>query len=252
MERLRFAAAAYSNSAPLVACLQQVDSRVEVVHGVPSSHVAELLAGRVDCALIPVAHAIAHPELQVLDRVGVAADGAVRSVLLKCHKPAKEIVSVARDPASGTSNVLAEIVLQHHVGVAVEMVDYVAGADAEVVIGDRALLSPSASCGDIDLAEAWKALTGLPFVFAVWAVRPGLENMADIDMITQEAAALGVRAIPALAQAYAQDLGESAGFWQTYLQEAIHFTLTDADRKAMEQFQMMAAVHEVLAAQMED
>ena len=135
---------------------------------------------------------------------------------------------------------------------AVEMVDYVSGADAEVVIGDRALLSPPASRGDIDLAEAWKALTGLPFVFAVWAVRPGLENMADVDMITQEAATLGVRAIPALAQAYAKDLGESPGFWQTYLQEAIHFTLTDADRKAMEQFQMMAAVHEVLAAQMED
>ena len=43
MKPVRFAAAAYSNSAPLVACLSQVDPNVEVFHGVPSMHLKELL-----------------------------------------------------------------------------------------------------------------------------------------------------------------------------------------------------------------
>jgi chorismate dehydratase len=252
MKPVRFAAAAYSNSAPLVACLSQVDPNVEVFHGVPSMHLKELLAGRIDCALIPVAHAIQHPELTILDRVGVAADGAVRSVLLKCHKPVDQIITVARDVASGTSNVLAELVLEHHVGVSVEMVDETVGADAEVVIGDRALLSEPASAGDMDLAAAWKELTKLPFVFALWAVRSDFDEVEHIDVLTQHAAQMGVERIPALAAGYAEQLGKTAGFWKEYLEKSIHFQLTDADRKAIKQFKTMAAVHEVLTAQMEN
>ena len=252
MKPVRFAAAAYSNSAPLVACLSQADPNVEVFHGVPSMHLEELLAGRIDCALIPVAHAIQHPELTVLDRVGVAANGAVRSVLLKCHKPVDQISTVARDTASGTSNVLAELVLEHHLGVSIEMVDYTVGVDAEVVIGDRALLSEPACAGDIDLAAAWKEFTTLPFVFALWAVREGFDEVERIDALTQHAAQMGVERIPALAVGYAEQFGKTAHFWQEYLEQSIHFQLTDADRKAIEQFKTMAAVHEALSAQMEE
>ncbi len=252
MKLVRFAAADYSNSAPLVACLSQVDPNVEVFHGVPSMHLEELLSGRIDCALIPVAHAIQHPELTILDRVGVAADGAVRSVLLKCHKPVDQIITVARDAASGTSNVLAELVLEHHFGISVEMVDYSDGADAEVVIGDRALLSEPARAGDIDLAAAWKTLTNLPFVFALWVVRPDFDEVDRIDSLTQCAAEMGVKCIPTLAAGYAEKFGKTASFWQEYLEKTIHFQLTDADRKAMGQFKTMVAVHQLLAAQIED
>ena len=212
MKPVRFAAAAYSNSAPLFACLSQADPNVEVFHGVPSMHLEELMAGRIDCALIPVAHAIQHPELTILDQVGVAADGAVRSVLLKCHKPVDQIITVARDAASGTSNVLAELVLEHHFGVSVEMVDYSVGADAQVMIGDRALLSEPASAGDIDLASSWKMLTNLPFVFALWAVRPDFNEVKKIDVLTQRAAEMGVVCIPALAATYVEKLGKNRWF----------------------------------------
>ena len=252
MKPVRFAAAAYSNSAPLFACLSQADPNVEVFHGVPSMHLEELLAGRIDCALIPVAHAIQHPELTILDQVGVAADGAVRSVLLKCHKPVDQIITVARDAASGTSNVLAELVLEHHFGVSVEMVDYSVGADAEVMIGDRALLSEPASAGDIDLASAWKMLTNLPFVFALWAVRPDFNEVKKIDALTQRAAEMGAACIPTLASGYAEKLGKNVGFWQEYLEKSIHYQLTNSDRKAIEQFKTMTVVHQLLAAQMED
>jgi len=44
--------------------------------------------------------------------------------------------------------------------------------DAAIVIGDPALQADLSGLHVLDLAEGWRRLTGLPFVFAVWAVRP--------------------------------------------------------------------------------
>jgi len=94
-------------------------------------------------------------------------------VLLKCDVPVAQVRSVMKDPASATSNALAELLLRRHFRRDVVMEPFREGAvvDAAVVIGDRALVSAPAPGGDIDLATAWKELTGLPFVFAVWAYR---------------------------------------------------------------------------------
>ena len=250
MKSLRFAAATYSNSAPLVACLKDVNPSIKLYHGVPSMHVEELIAGKIDCALIPVAHAFKHPELTTLDHVGVASDGPVKSVLLKCHKPINQIISVARDPASGTSNVLAELLLHHHFGLSVEMVDDNV-TDAEVVIGDRALLSEPAEFGDIDLASAWKELTNLPFVFAVWALRPNFEEVDIVEEITMEAAHLGCNRIPKLADHYSQNLGNSADYWRSYLENSIRYFITDKDLEGIKKFKTMATVHQLLLTQVE-
>ncbi len=244
MSALVFAAAPYSNSAPLVDGLGTVDPPVRVVYGHPSGHADALLAGRVDCALVPVAHGLAHPELTMLDRVGVAVDGVGRSVLLKCHKPMEQIRRVARDPASGTSNALAELLLERHFGRAPEMVDHPAAADAEVMIGDSALLADPAPGGDIDLAQAWKEMTGLPFVFAVWTLRSDCAERAAIEQIAEQAATAGQAAINQIAKRFADQTGRAAAFWADYLQHAIHFNLTDADRKGIDAFRSMLAMPE--------
>ena len=249
MPPIRIAAAAYSNSAPLVTALNRAG--VALFHGVPSMHLQELLAGRIDCALLPVAHAFAHPELVRLDRVGVAARGAVRSVLLQCHKPIDQILTVARDPASGTSNALAELLLAHQYAQPVEMVDDPKGADAHVVIGDRALLSTPAPEGVVDLAQAWYEMSGLPFVFALWVVRPDFDRLDELDELLYEAAQQGVADIPQIASRYAAELGREPAFWQAYLEQSIHYVLRDEDRAGLQKFQEMWAVHQLLAAQMD-
>ncbi len=150
-----FAGAPYSNSAPLVDKLMEIDPRVRVINDDPAQLVADLNAGRADVALIPVAHLFSHPELTMIEGLGVAADGPVKSVLLKCNVPVTQIKTVGRDPASATSNALAELLLRKHFGCTVEMVDS-EDVDASVVIGDRALCSVPAPACDIVLAVAWK------------------------------------------------------------------------------------------------
>lgn len=233
-----FAGAPYSNSAPLVDKLMEVDPRVRVINDHPSKLVADLHSGRADVALIPVAHLFRHPELTMLEGLGVAADGPVKSVLLKCNVPLAQIKTVGRDPASATSNALAELLLKNHFGRNVEMRDFqsLEKPDAAVVIGDRALCAERAPGGDIDLAEAWKAMTGLPFVFAVWAVRKDFPDIGRVTEIAHKAYQAGFQSLEKIAERYAGQLGNTPSFWLDYLQNSIHYELNERDLSGMELF----------------
>ncbi|RKX37780.1 MAG: hypothetical protein DRP64_16715 [Verrucomicrobia bacterium] len=236
-----FAGAPYSNSAPLVDRLVEVDPRVRVITDHPANLVVDLNAGRADVALIPVVHLFSHPELTMIDGLGIAADGPVKSVLLKCNVPVGQIKTVARDPASATSNVLAELLLKKHYGREVEIHDLQAleKPDAAVVIGDRALCSDPAPTGDIDLAEAWKEMTGLPFVFAVWAVRKDFADIGAVTEIAQAACKAGLQSMEKIAARYVSELGNSQSFWLDYLGNSIHYDLCERDLAGMERFRVL-------------
>ncbi|MCF7817744.1 MAG: menaquinone biosynthesis protein [Kiritimatiellales bacterium] len=240
MNEFIFAGAPYSNSAPLVEKLVETDPRVRVINDHPSRLVADLNAGRADVALIPVAHLFSHPELVMLEGLGVAADGPVQSVLLKCNVPLDQIKTVGRDPASATSNALAGILLKKHFGCTVEFHDFQAfeKPNAAVVIGDRALCSEPAAAGDIDLAEAWKAMTGLPFVFAVWAVRKDFPDIEAVTGIAHKAYESASHSLGKIAARYANQLGGSETFWLDYLANSIHYELGTRDLEGLEAFRV--------------
>ena len=240
-----FAGAPYSNSAPLVDKLEETDARVRVINDHPSSLVRDLNSGRADVALIPVAHLFAHPELVRIEGLGVAADGPVQSVLLKCNKPMGQIKTAGRDPASATSNALAEMLLKHYFKQDIEMHDFhtIEKPDAAVVIGDRALCAEPAPCGDIDLAEAWQKWTRLPFVFAVWAVRKDFEHIPEVTEIARKAFLAGFRDMERIAERYADKLGGSQEFWIDYLDHSIHYRLDKRDIEGMNKFGKLLAKH---------
>ena len=144
-------------------------------------------------------------------KVGVAANGAVKSVLLKCNKPINEILTVLKDKASATSNRLAELVMNHHFNQSVEMIVENKIFDAKVLIGDKALLSKKSN-NDIDLSLAWKQMTGLPFVFAVWAVRSDCKNIDEIEKIVINAAHEGINSISLIAERFSNQQGNSISF----------------------------------------
>ncbi|RKX39451.1 MAG: hypothetical protein DRP64_14255 [Verrucomicrobia bacterium] len=185
-----------------------------------------------------MAHLFSHPELTMIEGLGVAADGPVKSVLLLCSVSVDQIKAVARDPASATSNALAELLLTKHFGCTVEMVDS-DGADAVVVIGDRALCSDPAPAGDIDLAQAWKEMTGLPFVFAVWAVRKDFTEREVVTKIAHKAYEAGIESLEKIANRYTDELGHSQSFWLDYLGNSIHYELGDLDLEGLDRFKAL-------------
>ena len=238
-DRLVFASVKYANAAPLAHFLTEVAPGARVITGRPAELAAWLADGRADAAMVPVADLFADDELVMIDGVGICADGEVGSVLLKCNCPPAQVRTVARDVASRTSNALAEIVLARHLGMSVEMVPAeTAGADARVVIGDRALQAAAAG-GDLDLAGLWKDMTGLPFVFAVWAYRKGHLQGEALSRIALAARDAGVRAAGELGELHARRLGLDAQRGRDYLTQVVHYHVGPREIEAMELFRTL-------------
>ncbi len=219
----RFGAVPYLNARPLVEGLDPLtlEAPAELAHAFE--------AGRVDVALLPVAAGEALEAPRIAD-LGIAADGRVDSVLLFLRKVPEEVRTVCLDPDSRTSNVLAVLLLRSY-GLDPEVVDDPAEADAELVIGDRALMRNRESPDDVlDLGAAWKQRTGLPFVFAAWY---GDESAG------QELRAAYKRGSGRLAEYAAEGeraLGIPADLLEQYLRDRIRFKLGRAEHKGLQLF----------------
>lgn len=134
-------------------------------------------------------------DLVVLPDVAVGSDGPVTSCNLISKVPFEALdgARVALGSTSRTTVQLAQLILREKYGVrpdyfpcAPDLEQMLREGDAGVIIGDpalRAWLYDSNRLGTelLDLGEAWKDWTGLPMVFAVWAVRKEyLERCPDI------------------------------------------------------------------------
>lgn len=193
----------------------------------PPAQLAQWLrAGEVEAALVPVVEAIENPIYWLVDGVAIGCDGPVYSVILTLTKPLEQVRTVALDAASKTSVRLMQLLLERHYGLTPQYVPDGTPADAQLRIGDPAIAFRHAHPDHplLDLGEAWKAATGLPFVFAVWALRTPDQKLADR---LREAAHAGLQRRHELA----------AEPWQyRYLTESIQYQLGEPQRQAIAQF----------------
>ncbi len=187
---LRLAVVGYLNALPLVREL----GGARLLAGHPSEVARALVEGRADAGLVPVGALLAEPGLagfRVVPDLAIGCDGPVDSVLLVAETPPERWRRVVLDGASRTSAILARLLLAERAGAMglagpVEIVEAPAGAALEraggetaaLVIGDAARALDARWTVRLDLGAAWRAWTGLPFVFAVWAGRPDLDPAA--------------------------------------------------------------------------
>lgn len=234
-----FAAPEYANSVPLAQFIPAVSPGSRVMLNTPSQLLAPLLSGEIDAGLIPVAALFASPELITLGDVGICARAKVRSVLLRCNRPLDQVKTVYLDPASRSSNALAQILLAKFWKRSVELVTNPDGADAAVVIGDRALCEAPGAGGDYDLATAWNQMTGLPFVFAVWAIRRTHPNPEGLRRVIHGAKQRGMAGIDAISRQQAKKLGLGESLCKEYFSHCIHYDIGPREHEAMALFQKM-------------
>ena len=218
---MRYGAVSYLNARPLIEGLDPL------LLDVPARLVERFEAGECDVALLPVAAGEASGRPRV-GSLGVAADGAVESVLLFHDCAPEEIRTLRLDPASRTSRILALIILQEVYGALPEMVGRAAKADAELVIGDSALLLGAGPETRLDLAEEWKRWTGLPFVFAAWYGDP------DAEPELEQAYERGRERLSRYARECPLELPSST--LERYLSDRIRFRLGDPEREGLARF----------------
>jgi chorismate dehydratase len=264
--RLRIAAISFLNTAPLMWDFQhpplnsELGSRYQIDWMLPSECANRLANGQADIGLVPIAALATTPGLRILPGCTIASKGRVRSLLLvrRASRPVVALRTIAADTASLSTVAHARILLAKwgnpaavFVPLAADLDAMLEHADAAVVIGDPALLALEERANRFertgeelvyhDLAEEWFALTGLPFVSAVWGAAPGslLDESVPNDLI--QSRDHGLQNVEALASEWSRKLPISEQTIRTYLTANIHYTLDGECQAGMKAFFRLAA-----------
>jgi chorismate dehydratase len=244
---IRIGAVNYLNTKPLIHQLDELAPDAELILDVPSRLADRLKLGELDVALIPVIEYFRSGTYSIVPNIAIASDGPVLSVTLFSKLPWPRIRRVALDSGSRTSAALTQILLRKRHGIVPELVPLplTAGAeeveaDAVLLIGDRAMRAclPGFAYA-FDLGQEWHDWVGLPFVYALWAVRPGVDLGPVVEAL-HEAKRRGQQAAGQIAFREAPGLGLDAGFCRRYLSNILRFDLGPREQAGLLHYQMLA------------
>jgi chorismate dehydratase len=242
LHALRVGCVQYLNSKPLI---YGYTGTVTLEH--PSSLARDLAAGRLDAALVPTFEVLEHPHYALVDDVAIASDGPVYSVILAYRGELRDIRSVKLDPASRTSQNLIRVILTEFHGIHPAFGEV---GDAELIIGNQGIRFRQRHEQDLDvhvldLGEEWRRCTGLPFVFAMWALRPDLPNLVEI---AEAFRALKQNGIANLEAIISEDEIGTPEFRRRYLTEHIRFDLRAEEKRGIARYRELLAKRGLIEA----
>ena len=252
---MRIAASTYLNSAPLIYSFANGTKKSLVTllgDTAPAACSRMLDRGECDVALIPVIESIRIPDLIVIPEIAVASKYRVRSVILASKVPIEQAQRVALDASSRTSQTLVKILFEHRYNASPEFLERVpdpasgcqnmlSDCDAALIIGDPAMKIAYAATERklhiYDLAEEWRAMTGLPFVFAVWATR---DRELSRSQIFLEAKTEGLAHRREIAAEFSRRLELPEAELLDYLMDSVNYDLDAENIAGMELFFKLA------------
>lgn len=191
---IRIGGVPYGVGAPLLAGLES-DPNVTLVQAPPTTLITHLRAGELDAALVSSVEAIRQPGYAVAAGLGIACKQEIRSVRA-FRRPGVPIRSVGLDESSATSVALLRILLAtRHASELAGAVAFTPIAptrtpdalphDLVLLIGDHGLAADPGQRQVWDMGQQWHQWTGLPFVFAMWVLRPGADPTVVLPVLAQ-------------------------------------------------------------------
>ncbi len=252
---LRIGAVSYLNTKPLVYGLAERLPEAELVFDYPSRLADALAAGELDIALVPSAELFVHPEWSVVSDACIACRGPVLSVKLLCRVPPDQVRTLALDEGSRTSALLSQILLRELTGVRPQLTNLPLGhepadvdADAVLVIGDRAIRASEAKFVEVwDLGDRWCRWAELPFVFAMWVARPGVDT-GLAEKAFPDARDQGCQNLAEIAREQSLAMQLPYDFVFEYLSRNLHFELGGRERRGFALFREKAIAHGLIAS----
>ena len=239
LKKIKVGAVSYLNTKPLLYGVKRsgLMDKIELIEEYPAKIAQILLDDEIDIGLVPVAIIPLLKEAYIVTDFCIGAEGEVASVCLFSEVSIAQIETVILDYQSRTSVNLAKVLLKEYWQKEVIFKEATAnfreeikGTTAAVVIGDRAFEQRLVSTFSYDLAAAWKAFTGLPFVFAAWVANKPL-NEDFIDAFSR-ANAYGIKHID---DVIAENLYDKYNL-KKYYTENISYQLTKEKREGLKLF----------------
>jgi chorismate dehydratase len=252
MQGLRISAISFLNTAPLMWDFEHGDAAKDfsIEYTTPSACASALAANDADVGIIPAFTYAQIPGLVILPNIAIASKDWVRSILLVSKKPMEDVRTVAADTSSRTSVALTQVLFTRFFGGPRDLTPHppqlkemLRENDAALLIGDPALQVPRNTGYHLyDLAHIWRERTGLPFVFAVWAVRlDALNRKPDglyLAKVFQQSRDHGLepRNLDVIAKEWAPKLGLTEDDVRSYLTENIHYYLDRENHAGLKLF----------------
>ena len=247
--KTRIYAVSYLNSRALTYGLEHGgrEHGFEIRYDIPSVCARQVRTGGASAGVIPsIEYARAGGDYAIVPEVSIASDGPVGSILLFHRVPVHRIRKVAMDASSRTSVALARIVLEERYGLDFDSFEHppdvsamLEKADAALVIGDPALEYTDRPEPRLDLGEAWRELTGLPFVYAFWAGKDGGLTPREVERLIASKER-GVSALDEIAELHAVDRSRPTAFYASYLKDNLAYDLKDREQRGLMTFYGLA------------
>ena len=244
MKSLRIGCVKYLNARPLIHGWP-----TDVVLDHPSALCARLARGELDIALVSSFEFLRNPIYRIVDGISISSDGPVYSVVVAHLGEISAVEEIELDPAAETSGnlvrcLLSELKLWPRF-VATSMSSLPKGT-ARLLIGDQAIRFRQERANEFqfwDVGEQWKKLVELPFVYALWLVRP---EVVDPKSIADRLRALRANNLAKIDNLIADEREFDRGFCDRYYREHLRFSFGEREKQGLRAFHELCQKHELL------
>ncbi|MBA3962292.1 MAG: menaquinone biosynthesis protein [Chthoniobacterales bacterium] len=241
---VRLGCVKYLNARPLI---HGWDGPVQFDH--PSALCRQLASGELDIALVSSFEYLRNPIYAAVDGVAIASDGPVYSVIVAHLAPLNFMREVVVDPASETSiNLLQCLLGERELAPALVREGEITTERGQLLIGDQAIRFREESDGRhryYDLGAAWQEQTSLPFVYALWLIRP---EFARKEKVAAALRSLGEKNLANLEAVIAAQPEADPAFCEFYFRECLRFGFGESEKNGFKKFGELCAQHHLLPA----
>jgi chorismate dehydratase len=243
-EPLRIGCVKYLNARPLI-----LGWPGDVVLDHPSALCAQLARGELDVALVSSFEFLRNPIYRIVDGISICSDGPVYSVVVAHCGEISTVKAIELDPAAETSdNLLRCLFSERSLNPR-----FVASSTfspskelARLLIGDQAIRFRQKHGSEFqfwDLGANWKQLAGLPFVYALWLLRP---EVPDPNSIAEALRALRNNNLANIDNLIADEKEFDRSFCNRYYQEYLRFSFGEREKKGLHAFHQLCQKHQLL------
>jgi chorismate dehydratase len=248
LKSVRVGCVKYLNARPLI---RGWPGNVEFDH--PSALCHRLAKDQLDVALVSSFEFLRNPIYRIVDDVSISSDGSVYSVVVAHRGEFSNIEEIELDPASETAVNLLRCLLAE-LGLAPRLTGGVLGSPglprARLIIGDQAISFRQNHASEFqfwDLGEQWKKLTGLPFVYALWLIRPEVLDAKSIAQRLRELRDENLADLPGVVADVANDeRAVTPEFLDRYYHEYLRFGFGTREKQGLQAFADFCVKHGVL------
>jgi len=241
---LRIGCVKYLNARPLI-----LGGPAEVVLDHPSVLCAQLARGELDVALVSSVEFLRNPIYRIVDGISISSDGPVYSVVVAHVGEISAAEQIELDLAAETSGnllrcLLSELKLRPRF--VATSTSSLAKVRARLLIGDQAIRFRQQHGHEFqfwDLGENWQKLVGLPFVYALWLLRP---EVVDPKSVADRLRALRNKNLADIDNLIAAEKEFDRGFCGRYYREHLRFSFGEREKKGLRAFQELCQKHDLL------